>query len=374
LRLALLYGGLFLVSGAGLLAITYLLVATRFPGRYLTGMRTSPGAEPDTSGIISTLPASAPDGSPQAPHSTDLHQLLIQSGTALAIMAVAALGLGWLMAGRILRPLRTITTTTQHLSEDDLHQRLAMPGPRDELTDLADTIDGLLARLETAFDAQRRFVANASHELRTPLTLERAMIEVALADPDATAESLRSTCQEVLAAGQQQERLIDALLTLARSQQGPHQREPFDLAVLTGAVLRTREPEAHNRGLRVDATLGPALTVGNRRLTERLVANLLDNALRYNVPGGRIEVMTAVRTGGALLSVTNTGPPVPTDQIERLLQPFQRLPADRAAEHDGLGLGLSIVAAIAKAHHADLAARPAAGGGLHIEVTFPAKP
>jgi signal transduction histidine kinase len=178
----------------------------------------------------------------------------------------------------------------------------------------------------------------------------------------------------VLAAGQQQERLIDALLMLARSQRGLERREPLDLAAITGAALRAREPQAHHSGLRVDATLEPAPTMGDRRLTERLVANLLDNALRYNVPGGRITVMTATTTTAALLSVTNTGPTVPTDQIERLLQPFQRLAADRAGGHDGFGLGLSIVAAIANAHDARLAARPAAGGGLHIEVTFPTRP
>jgi signal transduction histidine kinase len=220
--------------------------------------------------------------------------------------------------------------------------------------------------------AQRRFVANASHELRTPLTLERAMIEVALADPGATADSLRATCEEVLAAGQQQERLIEALLTLARSQQGLHHREPVDLAAIAAAVMQARQPEAHSRGLRVDAILSPAPASGDPRLIERLVTNLVDNALRHTTPHGRVKVLTATRTGRAVLSVTNTGSPVPADQIQRLLQPFQRLATDQTGEHDGLGLGLSIVAAIATAHNAVLIARPALGGGLDIEVTFPA--
>jgi signal transduction histidine kinase len=365
LRLTLLYGGLFLASGAGVLAVNYVLVAARFPGRYLT----TAGHTDAAGSTIAPSTSSLPDGPKILDTSTDLHQLLIQSGIALAVMTVAALGLGWLMAGRILRPLRTMTAATRHISEKNLHQRLAMSGPADELKDLADTVDELLARLESAFDAQRRFVANASHELRTPLTVERALIEVALADPAPTVESLRSTFQDVLAAGQQQERLIEALLTLARSQHDLHHREPVDLAATTAAMLELREPEARRRKLHIRDSLQPARALGNPRLAERLVANLLDNALRYNVPGGRVDVATTTRTGRATLSVVNTGPPVPADQIDRLLQPFQRLPEHRSA--DGIGLGLSIVAAVAKAHHADLTAHPAPGGGLHIEVSFP---
>jgi len=283
---------------------------------------------------------------------------------------VVSVVLGWLVAGRILRPLPAMTAATRQISEDDLHRRLAMPGPGDELTDLADTIDGLLARLQAAFDAQRNFVANASHELRTPLTLERAMLEVALADPAATAESLRSTCEDVLGAGQQQERLIEALLTLARSQSGLDHREPFDLAEVAAQALDARRPQAQARGLNVDAVLVPAPVTGDPRLAERLVANLTDNALRYNVPGGRVEVMTGTRHGCAVLLVTNTGPEVPADQVHRLLQPFQRLSPDRAGEPGGSGLGLSIVAAIAKAHGAGISACPGRDGGLDIEVSF----
>jgi signal transduction histidine kinase len=365
LRLTLLYGGLFLASGAGVLAVNYALVAARFPGRYLT----TAGHTDAAGSTIAPSSSSLPGGSNVLDTSADLHQLLIQSAIALAVMTVAALGLGWLMAGRILRPLQTMTAATRHISENNLHQRLAISGPADELKDLADTVDELLARLESAFDAQRRFVANASHELRTPLTVERAMIEVALADPAPTVESLRSTFRDVLAAGQQQERLIEALLMLARSQHGLHHREPVDLAAITAAMLELREPEARRQKLHIRDNLHPAGASGDPRLTERLVANLLDNALRYNVAGGRVDVTTTTRTGRAVLSVVNTGLPVPADQIDRLLQPFQRLPEHRAG--DGFGLGLSIVAAIAKAHHADLTAQPAPGGGLHIEVSFP---
>jgi signal transduction histidine kinase len=298
------------------------------------------------------------------------HQMLTGAGIALIVMAVVSVGLGWLVAGRILRPLRAMITATRQISEDDLHERLAMPGPRDELKDLADTIDGLLARLQAAFDAQRQFVANASHELRSPLTEERTILEVALADPAATAATLRSACAQVLEANQEQEQLIESLLTLARSQRGLDHREPFDLADVTTRLLDVRRRPAQAGGLSIDATLTPAPATGDPGLAERLVANLIDNALRYNIPGGRVEVMTRTRNGHAILSVANTGPAVPGGQIQRLLQPFQRLSPDRTGTSGGSGLGLSIVAAIAKAHGAIISAQPRSEGGLDIEIIF----
>src|SRR4029453_1523446 len=234
------------------------------------------------------------------------------------------------------------------------------------------TVDGLLGRLESAFDAQRQFVANASHELRTPLTYERALLEVALADPNATAETLRETCERVLVAGEQQERLIEALLTLSRSQRGLDQHEPFDLAVVTAEVLETRRPEAERRRLRLDAALDEAPTMGDRRLGERLVANLVDNAMRHNVPAGRIEVATGTKNGHAVLSIANSGPVVPSGELDRLFQPFQRLSADReAGQDDGVGLGLLMGQATATAHEATLTPRARPEGGLAIEVRFP---
>ena len=362
LRLTLLYGGLFLMSGCGLLGVTYLLVAARSRGGGSTTGAGSHASHPDTARLAS--------GSLQAQqHAADLHQFLIQSGFALALMAVAAIGLGWLVAGRILRPLRVMATTTRQISENDLHQRLAAQGPGDEIKDLADTIDGLLARLEAAFDAQRHFAANASHELRTPLALQRTTLELALADPAADAGSLRSACEEVLTTGQHQERLIEALLTLARSQQGLGQRAPVDLAAVAGNVLRIRHPAARDRGLHLTARLGPARTVGDPRLIERLIANLVDNALTHNATGGQASVTTDTIAKHGVLTVTNTGPAVPADQVDRLFQPFQRA-ADRISQPEGTGLGLSIVAAIAKAHDAVLTARPAPGGGLAVTVSF----
>ena len=305
-------------------------------------------------------------------HSINSHGLLAGVAVVLGLTAIASLILGWLLAGRILRPLRKITTATRSISEDDLGRRLAIPGPANELTDLADTIDALLARLHAAFDAQRQFVANASHELRTPLTLERALLEVALADPAATAATLRSTCEEVLVTGQEQERLIEALLTLARSQRGLDHRDPFDLAEITTRVLNARSPRAQALALDVTAELGSAPATGDPSLAERLIANLTDNALSYNVPGGQVEVSTGTRNGHAFLLMANTGPPVRAGQIQRLLQPFQRLNPDRADEPGRSGLGLSIVAAIAKAHDAVLSVHPGNRGGLSVEVTFAA--
>ena len=304
-------------------------------------------------------------------HTTQPHHILVLLAVAVGVMTVVSIILGWLVAGRILRPLQAMTTTTREISEHDLDRRLAMPGPGNELTDLADTIDGLLARLQAAFDAQRLFVANASHELRTPLTLERTMLEVALADPGATVGTLRTTCEDVLAAGQQQERLIEALLTLARSQRGLDHREPVDLAEIARKVLPAHQPQAPGPDIR--AELAPAPVVGDPRLAERLVANLADNALRYNRPGGWVRVTTGTRNGHAVLLVANSGPAVPADQIQRLLQPFQRLSPDRAGEPGGSGLGLSIVAAIAKAHGAAISAQPRPDGGLSIEVIFAAR-
>jgi signal transduction histidine kinase len=374
LRLTALYGALFIVSGAALLAISYgwsFSIATGTPAPPPPSRQQSPLAQAQARSHQLQYQVTALS---DHLHATGSHQLLAGAAVAMGVMAVASVGLGWLVAGRILRPLRAMTAATRQISEDDLHQRLAIRGPRDELKDLADTIDGLLTRLQTAFDAQRQFVANASHELRTPLTLERAMLEVTLADPAATAATLRSTCEDVLAASQHQERLIEALLTLARSQRGLDHREPFDLAEVTTRVLDARYPQAQARGLGINAALTPAPATGDPRLAERLVANLTDNALRYNVPGGQVEVMTGTRNGLTVLRVANTGPPVPAGQIQRLLQPFQRLSPGRAGEPGGSGLGMSIIAAIAKAHGAAISARPGDNGGLTIEVIFAAQP
>ncbi|HXA55118.1 MAG TPA: HAMP domain-containing sensor histidine kinase, partial [Solirubrobacteraceae bacterium] len=303
----------------------------------------------------------------------ELNNLLGESGIALAIMAVVSMGLGWLLAGRVLRPLQTITGKARAISASNLHERLALEGPDDELRELGDTFDGLLARLDASFQSQRQFVANASHELRTPLTVERALLEVALADPDASEHSLRHACERVLVSSAEQERLLEALLTLASSERGLERREPFDLAPLAAEVLRAVAAEAQLRGVSVHAELAAAPTRGDPRLAERLVRNLVDNAVRHNVHGGGVEVATGSDRARAVLTVANTGAPVAPADVERLLEPFQR-GAGRTDHGDGHGLGLSIVKAIATAHNATLVARARPEGGLEIAVAFPAAP
>jgi len=307
-----------------------------------------------------------------AQRATDSHQLLVNSGIALGIVAVLAVGAGWLVAGRMLRPIRTITRTARRISSTSLHERLALDGPEDELKELGDTLDGLFARLEAAFEAQRRFVANASHELRTPLTAERALLQVALDDPRTTTATWRSTAEEVLASSDEQARLIEALLTLASSESGLASREPVDLAAAVSAALADLEPEIARLGIHIDVATRPACLDGDPLLAERLVANLLANAVRHNVPGGRVEVLTGVQGGKAVLSVTNTGPLIQEAEVDRLFQPFQRLDSRRANYKDGHGLGLSIVRAIATAHDATVTARPLPGGGLFVSVAAPA--
>ena len=389
LRLTLVYGAMFLACGIALLAVTYVLVAhATDTGVYRNGNtifvvgQQGSGPTPSTS-TPSTQTNTEGTGSPTVPqvspalakklanrqHADLLHQLLLQSGIALAIMTVVSIGLGWLVAGRVLRPLRTITAAVRGISETNLHQRLVLAGPDDELTELGDTFDGLLARLDASFHAQRSFIANASHELRTPLARQRTIGQVALADPEASTESLRAAHERVLAAGAQQERIIESLLTLARGQAGLHRHDGFDLAGLAKQVLAARGVEAAARDIDLRTTLCPAPTGGDPRLVERLIANLVDNGLRHNHPNGHLDVRTETHDGHAVLTVTNTGPDIPPDAIERLFQPFRRLDPDRTG--DGLGLGLSIVQAIADAHAATIAAQACSHGGLTVEISFP---
>jgi len=236
----------------------------------------------------------------------------------VVVLAVLALGVGWLIAGRILRPLRTITATARDISARNLHQRLALDGPDDEFRQLGETLDGLFGRLEASFQAQRHFVANASHELRTPLTAERTVLQVALADPDATAQTLRSACEKALKWGDQQERLIESLLTLASSERGVEQWEPFDLADIGRNVILDRHREAERRGIHVDAALSAAPATGDPALAESLMASLVSNAIRHNLDGGWVEVATDMTDGRAVVTVSNTGPLIAPDEVDRL--------------------------------------------------------
>jgi signal transduction histidine kinase len=379
LRLTLLFGGLFLAAGAAMLGITYGLVSHATNGIIVAGQAGGSAlAGPVTLPDPGQIKAQAMQYTAEARAAED-DALLLYSGVALGIMAVVSVALGWFAAGRALRPLRRITAAARRISATNLHERLALDGPDDDLRELADTIDGLFARLDASFEAQRQFIANASHELRTPLARSRTLLEVALRDPGASAGSLRAACERVIAAGAEQERLIEALLTLARGQRGIGRREPFDLAALTRDVLAARGTEIAARGLGMEVTLAPALAAGDLSLSERAVANLIDNALRHNVPGGTVWVAVGTADGRAVLSVANTGPVIAPGEVDGLLLPFRRGGAARAARtrhrpgaDDGLGLGLPIVRAIAVAHGAafTVAARPE-GGGLSAELAFP---
>jgi signal transduction histidine kinase len=396
LRLTLLYGGLFLLSGIVLLGITYALVREATDGVYvyrgpngITGAvvespRKSPHTKAPGGSEINVADDATKDLTPRQQraqarqieslarqqHEDQLHFLLTRSAVALGIMTLLSLVLGWFIAGRALRPVRTITSKTRAITATNLHARLALDGPNDELKELGDTIDELLGRLEGAFDAQRQFVANASHELRTPLARQRTIAQVAFSDPDATVESLRTAHERVLAAGQEQAQLIDALLTLTRGQAGLARRLPFDLGAITDTVVRERAVEANERDLHLHRAITPAWTSGDPHLAERLVTNLVENALRHNRPHGRVDISTRVRDGHAILSITNDGPPIPPSELGRLFEPLQRLDPARSSHPEGHGLGLSIVQAIATAHGATIQSRARPEGGLRIEVRF----
>jgi signal transduction histidine kinase len=380
LRLTLLYGSLFLCCGAGLLAITYLLV-----DHTITGNFTYTFKGPNGVGTISCRPAPRP-GSGQAgrsalvrcqvlavqAHATLMHHLLVYSGIALAIMALAAAALGWLLAGRVLRPLRSITTATQAITAHNLHERLALPGPDDELKALADTIDDLLGRLEEAFEAQKRFIANVSHELRTPLTMMRTSLDVAAGKPGPPAPEATLLAAKMRKGLDKADRLVDSFLILARAQRGA---EPPGVTVSLGeaaeAALAEHGPAIAGLRLTVEHDLADAPVQGTALLLARMADNLIDNAIRHNQPGGWIRVTTSAEGTLARLVVENGGPVLDERDVRELAQPFRRLDGDRTSTGDGTGLGLSIVAAIAEAHAGILALHARDGGGLRAAVTLP---
>jgi signal transduction histidine kinase len=286
------------------------------------------------------------------------------------IAAIVAVGLAWWIAGQFLRPLRTMNAAAREISATNLHRRLALDGPADELTELGQTLDDLFGRLEASFEAQRHFIANASHELRTPIAGLQTLLEVALADPALDTETLRSACQKALELGRHQERLINALLTLATSERGVEVWEKFDLARITETVLTTRRHEADTDTIQIQASLTTAPLTGDPKLVESLVANLIDNAIRHNTRGGNVDISTSSASGRAVITLTNTGPTVPAGKIDGLFQPFQQVGSPRTGHTGGHGLGLAIAGAIAKAHHATIAANRRPQGGLGVTVTF----
>ena len=358
LKMTLLYAGVVFVAGALLLSVSYVLVRQNL---------TNPSN-------LRNLPADNWSYNVAAQHEIAhdaLGRLRTQYVIALLAMTGLSVLLGWAMAGRMLRPLQRITATAKRVSQDNLDERIALEGPRDELKELADTFDGMLERLSGAFASQRRFVANASHELRTPLTVIRTELEVTLADPNATTAQLRSMAETVRDATLATERLIQALLTLARSEGGVQRRDDFDLAEAARLALGQTGAEAAARHIDMRPTLDPAPVRGDRRLLERLVANLVENAVRHNRDGGSVEVRTGRAAGLSTVEVRNDGDVIPADALPSLLEPFQRL--DRGARTDGVGLGLSIVRSVAEAHGGSVELRARPSGGLVVRVSLPGR-
>ena len=388
-RIALACAGLFLVTGGAFVAATYTVADHTFAAG---SVATDTNSTPDATQLLKICQKQQIGGGPLTDEqraqckqafaggavfgadnqrARDLRQLLLFSLVGLAGGTIIAGVLGWLIGRRILSPLKKVTSTARRASQEHLDERIGLDGPHDELKELADTFDDMLNRLDLAFASQRRFVANASHELRTPLTAIRTLIDVAMAKPVRTTDALEALVGRVREAVDQSEAIIDGLLTLARSDRGVTTRELVDLEAAAldaidqiGAVARAAE-------VSIDADLSAAPTLGDRILVERLVANLVDNAVRYNVPGGSINVETGTDGVHSYLSVTNTGTLVPEWKLESLFEPFTRL-EQRVGHGQGVGLGLSIVASVAAAHGADLESEALRNGGLKIAVRFAA--
>ncbi|MFI8404217.1 sensor histidine kinase [Streptomyces sp. NPDC085463] len=379
IRLTLLYGGMFLIAGILLLSIIYLFTAqalsdsaAQLPFKIVKGevqATTSWCNLPDT-GTVEQFNDAV---SVCLRHQSDLalDDLLRRSLFALLGLSIIAFAFGYAMAGRVLSPLGRITRTARQVAGSDLSRRIELDGPDDELKELADTFDEMLERLERAFTAQQRFVANASHELRTPLAINRTLLEVHLSDPGAPVE-LQQLGKTLLATNERSEQLVEGLLLLARSDNQIIERKPVDLAEVAERGVDQVHAEAEARGVEIRGEREPAVVQGNGVLLERIGLNLLQNAVRYNVPeGGWVEVTTGTDHGLAVLVVSNTGPVVPAYEIDNLFEPFRRLRQERTGSDKGVGLGLSIARSVARAHGGRIIAEPREGGGLVMRVTLP---
>ncbi|MFI6579202.1 sensor histidine kinase [Nocardiopsis sp. NPDC050513] len=389
-RLTLLFGGLFLIGGGLLLGTTYVLFQQGLeePGT-LIGMTVPPvGAE--STGARGPLPPAEAEEMLvrfatewQEEEQERLREnastsLLTRGGVALLVVGGAATVLGWLVAGRVLRPLRRVTDTARRIAavpaaDRGLHERIDMTGPEGEVRDLAVAFDTMVERLDRSFDGQRRFVANASHELRTPLTLSRALVELAVNRATAS-EDVRRLGEDLLAINARHERLITGLLLLAGSENEIPERRPVDMADIVSHVVAQVAPEAERAGVSVEEDAAEAPTLGDALLLERLVSNLVENGVRHNrADGGRVRVTSRVVADDdvAEVVVDNTGPVVPLYEVPALFEPFRRLGADRLVTAKGAGLGLSIVRSVARAHGGDVVARPREDGGLTVTVRLP---
>jgi signal transduction histidine kinase len=396
-RLTVIYALLFFAAGSALLALTYGLVASSLPARPPASTTSISSQElnflnreckaPSPAEKRKRTPSISPSivaeckqagaaydagaaSASQAQRQRALADLLEFSLVGLAVMTVASGGLGWFMSGRVLRPVRVITETARRASEQHLGERLALTGARDELMELADTFDGMLERLDAAFATQRRFVANASHELRTPLTVMRTAIDVTLAKPSPTPRQLIDMAMRVRRSIDRAESMVEALLTLAVSDQGKLSTEFTDLATCAEDAIDAAAPEIERLDLHVNTELDPAETTGDPQLLERMIQNLVDNAVRHNEPGGWIRLRTGSSDAGAFLEIANSGPFIPDDAVPSLFEPFRRMEA-RAGVRDGVGLGLSIARSVVTAHRATVTARSQPAGGLDIAVVIP---
>ncbi|MCX4789915.1 MULTISPECIES: sensor histidine kinase [unclassified Streptomyces] len=376
IRLTLLYGGMFLIAGILLLSIIYMLAAealhvgSELPFKIESGQVTSDVC--NFSGITTTEAANAAMNTcVNHQRQQALDTLLNRSLLALVGLSVIAFAFGYAMAGRVLSPLGRITRTARRVAGTDLSRRIELDGPDDELKELADTFDEMLDRLERAFTAQQRFVGNASHELRTPLAINRTLLEVHLSDPQAPPE-LKQLGKTLLATNERSEQLVEGLLLLARSDNQIVERKPVDLAEVASRAIDQTRGEAEERGVEIRGERAPAVVQGNGVLLERIALNLVQNAVRYNVPEeGWVEVTTELQSGQALLVVSNTGPVVPAYEIDNLFEPFRRLRTERTGSDKGVGLGLSIARSVARAHGGRILAEPREGGGLVMRVSLP---
>jgi signal transduction histidine kinase len=377
-RLTALYGGLFLLSGAALLTITYLLVRGADTPTFKP--------TPLSSHHVLQRPALAPrvlpvSGSDLAyamrllshQHRLDVHQLLVESGIAMGVMVVVSAVLGWLVAGRVLSPLQRITARTRRISEQNLHDRLALPGPRDELKELADTIDALLARLQAAFDSHQRFVANASHELRTPMAMMRTRLDVAIAKPDGVPPQTKALEAGLRKDLDRAERLLESFLVLARAQHGTlTDRTLVSLDRIVIDALATRRDQIADQHLELRTFLAPVRVGGSETLLARMVENVIENSVRHNQPHGFISISCHTTGENAQFVIESGGPVLDDNSVARLAEPFRRRGADRTGSQNGQGLGLSIVAAVAAAHDGALELRARPQGGLRVQITVPA--
>jgi signal transduction histidine kinase len=380
-RLALFYSFLILVAGVGLLALIYTL-ATKLllPASHSLPLDRLTSQEKEILGLCKPMPTAEPLlgqcrhvlavlGSSSGT-GTGLAAIRIASVVGLGVVIVGAAGLGWLLAGRALSPVRSITEAAQKASELRLGQRLALTGPEDEFKQLADTFDLMLERLDAAFTSQKHFVANAAHELRTPLTAMRTSIEVTLSKTQRTPEQLEEMAEQVRDSIERAEATIEALLTLATSELGAAANETLDFATAAEDALDSASTTIDQQNITVDAALDPAPTRGDRVLLERMIANLVENAARHNRVDGWIKIRTYERDGTAVFEVANTGPEVSAEQLPRLFEPFARA-SERLDYQNGVGLGLSIADAIARAHTAVITARPRPEGGLQLSIAVP---